>query len=296
MSELSPEMIEAAHLPTVGARKAYEFMDARAAGFGASHAAIAAEFDAREALERAEAEWRRWQEYAQAEGRRLRPEDEAPYRDKIEARRAEVSRCIESVRRASAAAQEAASESDRIADFLAENRGKKWRHVGISAPKLKPGQTHSEAVATARSDLDKLGDERQAVELAPAPAADLLRHTKASIQRLAAKGEPSLDRRIRGTDPFKLERHLENPGVGVKFLIWLWRDLIEAEVEHQIGEDQPGALTDAEREKCLAAVDARLLEVARAEEAIIVAAAAQGQRIPRRPDANPLAVLEIAEA
>lgn len=60
--------------------------------------------------------------------------------------------------------------------------------------------------------------------------------------------------------------------------------------------DVVGALTDEEQEQRFRELRARRLELERIEEANIVAAEAEGMFIARRADADPRAILEVAEA
>jgi hypothetical protein len=54
-----------------------------------------------------------------------------------------------------------------------------------------------------------------------------------------------------------------------------------------------GGISVADREQQTAELRERLLDLERVEEAIVEAAAEQGQDIPRRPGASPLAVLGV---
>ena len=56
-----------------------------------------------------------------------------------------------------------------------------------------------------------------------------------------------------------------------------------------------GAMTDDEREREFRRISIRRLEIERIEEALVCAAEAEGRIIARRRDADPRALLEVAE-
>ncbi|UXS08199.1 hypothetical protein FY133_01050 [Agrobacterium tumefaciens] len=175
----------------------------------------------------------------------------------------------------------------------ARARNKEIRAARTPEVKLAAGQSLAMAVAKVRESIDAVSRDRQRIELAPAPAAELAKNAIAGLDGLAAQGAPSFDPRIRGRDPFKLGHHLTHPGVGVAFLLFLFRDEIAERLTAIIGDDVHGTLTDADRDKLLAKNDAKRLELERQEEALIVTAAEALQTIERRPDADIRAILGV---
>ncbi|MND69687.1 hypothetical protein D3C80_611750 [compost metagenome] len=159
--------------------------------------------------------------------------------------------------------------------------------------KLAAGQSFVDAVTKVRENIVAVSQERQRIDLAPAPAAELAEKAVAGLDRMAAQGAPDFDPRIRGRDPFNLDYRLTRPGIGLAFLLFLFRDEIAERLTAIIGDDAPGTLTDADRGKLLVKTDAKRLDLERQEEALIVAAAEVGQRIERRPDADIRAILGI---
>lgn len=81
-------------------------------------------------------------------------------------------------------------------------------------------------------------------------------------------------------------------------LCWLFKDQIIAAVERAIDEDSDdaSALSDEERAARIAKAKADILKAERLEEAAIEFAAESGLVIPRRPDADPRAVLGLADS
>ncbi len=69
---------------------------------------------------------------------------------------------------------------------------------------------------------------------------------------------------------------------------------LEAEIESQV-DQMPPAMTDAEHRTELQRLRNELRTLERDEEALIVAEEARGNRIDRRPDADPAAVLGIPD-
>jgi len=82
------------------------------------------------------------------------------------------------------------------------------------------------------------------------------------------------------------KRAWENPGAEKERL---------TRVLHKFWEQNPPGLPSPERRQRIAALDAEILELERAEEAMIVAAAEHGIDLERRGDADPRAVIGTAE-
>ena len=80
----------------------------------------------------------------------------------------------------------------------------------------------------------------------------------------------------------------------LNLLCFFLPDQVLAALQGMIGEQSPSnAMPASERIKRVAELEARLLELERSEEAMIVAAAAAGQDILRRVDADPRALLNV---
>lgn len=210
---------------------------------------------------------------------------------KIDRAQAEANRIGKLRDNASEAWNNAGNVAQRCLDFIAGQRS--FRSARVPEVKLSAGQSFADAVAKVRENIVAVSQERQRIELAPAPAAELAEKAVAGLDGMAAQGAPDFDPRIRGRDPFNLDYRLTRPGIGLAFLLFLFRDEIAERLTAIIGDDVPGTLTDADREKLLTKADAKRLDLERQEEALIVAAADDAQRIERRPDADIRAILGV---
>ena len=158
-----------------------------------------------------------------------------------------------------------------------------------------------EALAARRADILNYAAAWEEVVRAPVPRSDLLAGTVAAVDQIAAIGRPLLNRRAREGDPFALlptfrgdEKRTSKDGTALLF--WLFRDTIVDRLTVEIGEtDDARAMSDEAREAAFAELAAKKLEAERKEEAAICACEAQGILIARRRDADPRAVLELAE-
>ena len=121
---------------------------------------------------------------------------------------------------------------------------------------------------------------------------------KVALDKAAKTGETFFDPRVHSGDPFRLASVINNDGrasgIGAgALLLAIFRDEVLAKLEAMIPPDSPDTLTEEQRAKKLAKIEADLLQAEREEEAFIEAADADGWRIARRSDANPLAILGI---
>lgn len=178
-------------------------------------------------------------------------------------------------------------------DWLRDNGGP-FKHAALSAPR---SSDRVAAVETIRSEIAELQERRSDVETAPAPAGDLIAAAHREVDRLAAKGQPTMWRNRRDGSPVSLN-HSGNiagaPDISGHFLIWAAADLVKQRLSELINQADDGdGVSDADRAAELADLDARILKAERLEEAHVVAAADVGMTITRRREASPLAVLEI---
>ncbi len=224
-----------------------------------------------------------------------RPEDQerlAEFDARLEKVQAELARISEVHAAASEAWNRAGNVVKSCLDFLNEGHSP-LRAARTAEPKIAAGQNLADEVARVRDEIEQVAQERENLDRAPVPAKELAARMVVGLDQIAAKGKPSVKRSLRGGDPLQLDQHLTHPAIATAFLLFLFRDEVADRLVEFIGPDAPGALTDAERAKKLAATDAKLLELERREEALIVMAANVGQRIDRRLDADPRAILEI---
>ena len=172
------------------------------------------------------------------------------------------------------------------------------------------GTSPKEAVELYRAKLDENAQAYRHASNAEAKSHELVSILQNQIALIAERGSKKIDRRDRN-DPLGinpgynslagaygtfLTQKAGEPNEAAAFLIWLFHDDIKRRLDELVGEDGPGALAYDQREQLIEKLAAERLAIERAEEAAIVAAEAEGTFIPRRPDADPRAVLEIEEA
>lgn len=170
------------------------------------------------------------------------------------------------------------------------------KHDG--AFKLAKAVTRPRSIEAARERIEELKKQRAAVSIAPIPRDQYVTAAKVALDRAAKTGETFFDPRIRSDDPFRLISiiNIDGRATGIgagALLLSLFRDEVLVKLESMIPPDGPETLTEEQRAKKLAKIDADLLQAEREEEAFIEAADADGWRIARRSDANPLAILGI---
>jgi hypothetical protein len=180
------------------------------------------------------------------------------------------------------------------------------------AAKLGKKETPIEAVEARRRRIRELNENMKFVQSAPRPSATIKAQARLEIDRLAEAGKPDCYKMIeRGESlglpslAMKAEVFLAD-GRGfagwhqtdaTALLLWMFRDEFIAAIENEIDQlkDDEHALTDEQRAQQLAEIAADILANERDEEALI--RMAEGEvtlAIPRRVDANPLAVLGLA--
>lgn len=251
-------------------------------------------------------DWRRNREERErendAEGARLR----AP----AEAAKSRLQVALDAKERA-AEAQSRFYFLEKVEDWLRRNvtPGRTFRRCIVTPPKAPRG--YLPAVEQLRGELRVVGERRQEIETAPLPPNELLNRAVREIDAVAKHGALRINPCARGPEPVtSLQELLRISAVPVSeagglnifgtgagggaLFAWLHRDALVERVEQMISAlPTKGCLSDEEREARLAEIDASRLEVERAEEALICKAEAEGQTIPRRTDANPLAILEL---
>lgn len=155
-------------------------------------------------------------------------------------------------------------------------------------PSVKAGADHRKLVEQARERIGEINQQIEATELAPAPADNLRERIAIEVDRLAEAGRPIIDHRDPDSVPGAIVRAARTDA----FAIWVNRDALVAKLVWEV-QDAPGAMTIAEKADALAELVAERLEVERAEEAHITAAAKAGTTISRRRAADARALLEI---
>jgi hypothetical protein len=173
------------------------------------------------------------------------------------------------------------------------------------------GQVKSfpDEVARIRREIVALFDEWRAVEAAPSSRDDYRARVIEEIEDLAARGALQVNLRDRGPRPLSLAQALTlgtTPvddraptagDAGAALWVWLHKDALIARVSALIdAAPAENAMSYEEREAAFRAIVEKKLTLEFLEEATICAAAIKGVSIPRRPDCDPRAVLEVSEA
>ena len=211
-------------------------------------------------------------------------------------------------------ASEARAVVESVGGWLKEIGGR--RHRVVMAPPvsdgLRPGLSHADAIAGIRAEIDKLKRQHAATLDAALPVADLKRRARERIAAFAEQGRVSInDRGSLGWPPLDSEIGLIENSIPIGHAIshqwalsssvaaitsWLHGDTllakIDADIDARAGDGRL-RMTDDERDKRAAKLAADLLARERVEEVIIVAAASIGQRIGRRREADPRAILGV---
>jgi hypothetical protein len=172
----------------------------------------------------------------------------------------------------------------------------------------------TKAIERYRSELERLHNELEQVECAPIPSAEAKRIARDHVAELARLGKPDVttllcadvfgERGIKfqtvGVDVRTIHRARVGQGEVVDPLAlaaWLHSEAMIAKLDAEIdaAANDGRALCDADRERRKTQLRAEILAVERAEELTIVSAEGEGSAIPRRPDADPRAVLNLTE-
>lgn len=195
---------------------------------------------------------------------------------------------------------------DGYASDLQRNRApiKSFSGAPVS---VRKGETVVDAIERCRRRGRELQSDLLAARAAPRPSAEAKKIARTQIEGLAETGRPDVLNVVEYGEQIKWP---EDPGHfianqgpppaqvnTVALLAWLNRDALIAAVSREIDEvaDDANALTDEERGKRTKTVGADLLAVQREEEDFIGLAAKQGLPVARRSDADPRAVLGLAD-
>ena len=209
--------------------------------------------------------------------------------------------------RATAAVTSSAAVLRRIETFLAEAGHRTFKLAPTIDAAPGRGETILAAVEKVRRQIEELRAEAQSAADAPISSDAAKKIALAQLDALARRGEPDADPVIEAGKeicfPAKIypgehmPAHRRDEIDLLSFVIWAARDLIAekivAAIEEAANDDE--ALSDAERAKRIAEANEAILDLERREEALICLAAAGGQRIERRPDADLRAVLGLAD-
>lgn len=156
-------------------------------------------------------------------------------------------------------------------------------------------------VAKLREQIAALKDERSTLDSAPVPKAEAYARIDQLIAATADHNGPSgyvLPRGhaftvqdYQGRGLVNGSRHEDALG---PLLAWLFPDVIRDKLRELVDAEYGGAagVSEADRNKRLSAIYRELFELEVEEERAITAAEGDGVDLPRRPDADPAAILE----
>jgi hypothetical protein len=255
---------------------------------------------------------------------RLREENERVLekRAHVERLRAESQRCHKLMKERSANVRSAIQLFDNVEKWLRDARNADA--FSGPEPALKKGEKPADCVDRIRARLAAIEDEINVVCVAPYPTAVAKAIAAKDIEALAERGRPNLSRLMAtGAElPMSLfdvflkvrlaNNSLRTPGSGgadtdgsasgsvpdgTALLAWMFKDQLLARINAEIdAESRDGeALTEAQRLEKIAELEGEALSLARLEEHAIQLANANGRPIARRPDADPRAVLGLAD-
>lgn len=174
---------------------------------------------------------------------------------------------------------------------------------GCLPPVAKTNQP-LDVIAKIRDRVCHSRDAIQAAIDAPIHSARAKEIAAAMVERLAARARPNVLATIEGArdpvfpKPLLIHALAEDLVDPLALSCWLHKDTMIAALNREINEaaDDSEALTDAQRAVRIASARAELLKAEREEEAAIEYAESIGIQVIRRVDADPRAVLGLADA
>jgi hypothetical protein len=184
-----------------------------------------------------------------------------------------------------------------------------FAYIGMVEPKLKASYTIDAAIEDRRRRRRELIEDLKQVKAAPWHSAIAKERLRAEIDALAKDGTPDcaplIDRNGNVRWPTS-QTFVRSGGAGlasidllnpVAAMAWLFRDQIVAALDLQIDSlaDDQNALTQQQRAEKESEIGRDILFVEREEEALIRIASGKGMAILRRVDADPRAVLGLAD-
>jgi hypothetical protein len=177
---------------------------------------------------------------------------------------------------------------------IGANRG--TEDIQLPKIKLAKGETHADVVNRVRDEIAKTLKERLDVQQAGLPIEEMRAQVRKFVSEQARKGRPRV---LASHDGFQVQyddgRGFTPGGDWGAILCWLIEERMTEELDRII-EAMPApalAVTPSEKAERLSTIKGKLLELERQEEAIIDAAEKDGQDIPRRPNADPAAILGV---
>ncbi len=229
--------------------------------------------------------------------------------DKLRAEMRELLQEDDRRKAASAAIEELAKRLDAYVDALPPG----VTLAPATVPKLLKGEAAVTALTRIRDRVQALQDDIQAAIDAPVTSADVKKKMRAQVAALAERGRPDVGPAIDFGEQIRFAMtpasvFVAGPGGQARgnaevfdaagAFAWLFEDALVKKLDAEIdaAADDTNALTDQDRKARIAAAKKELLEVERQEEALIEAAKATGLTIQRRANADPRAILQLADS
>jgi hypothetical protein len=161
--------------------------------------------------------------------------------------------------------------------------------------KLRDGETWIDAIEATRKDVSSLQGQLQVVRAAPLPLDDQRQAVAAYVERLGRQAQPAVSVVQNGTLRVGFRDVLVEAEQTLALLAWIDPEKVRDALTGLL-EGAPrvvGAMGASEKQQRLAELEAKLLELERAEEALVEQANKSGIDILRRPDASPPCVLGV---
>lgn len=190
--------------------------------------------------------------------------------------------------------------------FLASDVVMLYRERRSPAPKPAAGQTIADAVRATRGEVMRTMTELAAIRAAPPTVEEAKQQITEQILDLARQGGPHI---VVSADAHARLVFLDQPahanpgqplttpaGAVGKMLAWLFCDRMIAAASAAVEQTIQGpGLTREARAESIAFLTSRLGELEHQEEVLVEQALTAGVEVHRRPNASPLAVLNIEE-
>jgi hypothetical protein len=174
------------------------------------------------------------------------------------------------------------------------------------APTLAKNETIAGAVDKLRSRIAGFRAEERTAANAPKTAADAKQIVRAQIAKIAEAGKIDPFDAIEAGRPLKFAEVVLQNGAGnwtripdaFSTFAWLFKDQIIARLEAEVDAkaDDSAALDDETRAARIAEARREILSLEREEEAMVTLARSTGLAFQRRADADPRAILGLADS
>lgn len=256
----------------------------------------------------AEAQYRRILEnrHVQEHGQEDHPSARAQ-RAKLEGLREEFARLQQRYDSRIEEWQHWSATASELENYAKDSRGARLTMAADLPPHaLQPGETYVEAVSRERKEIEALREALLDTKDAPQPSSIAKARVREQISALAETGKANVWGVVeheKGTLKFPTTQDSKNYRVrafpeALATLAWLFEEQLIAKVEAEIDAiaDDSEALGPEERAKRLSELSAEILRHERIEEQLIERAAESNIVIPRRRDADPRAVLGLADS